>query len=108
MYTVERTYQLVNAKARDNISLLPFKTIIRDAAEMQFKDDLNSVTVHKHYFIIQVYSQQEKIAHGELVNFGKNIARTASSLSERAIRVYTNDKHPTSKQLFKCVKSSVH
>ena len=45
----------------------------------------------------------EKIKHGLLVNFGKNIARQVSSLCASAMRVYPNEKHKPSRQLFHCI-----
>lgn len=61
------------------------------AASVTFGNDLADIT------------DGEKIKHGLLVNLGKNIARQVSSLCASAMRVYTNEKHKPSSQLFHCI-----
>ena len=61
------------------------------AASVTFGNDLADIT------------DVEKIKHGLLVNFGKNIARQVSSLCASAMRVYPNEKHKPSSQLFHCI-----
>ncbi|OYI98683.1 hypothetical protein CI741_14320, partial [Klebsiella pneumoniae subsp. pneumoniae] len=61
------------------------------AASVTFGNDLADIT------------DSEKIKHGLLVNFGKNIARQVSSLCASAMRVYPNEKHKPSSQLFHCI-----
>ena len=51
------------------------------AASVTFGNDLADIT------------DSEKIKHGLLVNFGKNIARQVSSLCASAMQVYPNEKH---------------
>ncbi|SKA00270.1 hypothetical protein SAMN03097723_2746 [Pantoea eucalypti] len=100
---VERKYVLVDATARLNTDLRDYEREIKRAATITFGNDLADLTVYQFSFIINVITDREKIKHGLLVNFGKNIARQVSSLCAFAMRSYSNDKHKPSCQLFRCI-----
>lgn len=76
---------------------------INNAAIITFGNDLIEVIVYQFSFVISIRAEGEKIKHGLLVNFGKNIARQVSSLCASAMRVYPNEKHKPSRQLFHCI-----
>lgn len=99
----DRKYALVDTTARLNTDLRDFEREINRAASVTFGNDLTDVFVYQFSFIIRVRTDSEKIKHGLLVNFGKNIARQVSSLCASAMRVYPNEKHKPSRQLFHCI-----
>ncbi|MEQ9900393.1 hypothetical protein ABRP59_12220 [Pectobacterium punjabense] len=101
---IDREYTLVDTTARLNTNLRDFEREINRAASVTFGNDLTDITVYQFSFIISVRTDDEKIKHGLLVNFGKNIARQVSSLCESAMRFYPNKKHKPSRQLFRCLK----
>ena len=88
---IDKEYALVDATARLNTDLRDYESEINKAASVTFGNDLADIT------------DGEKIKHGLLVNFGKNIARQVSSLCASAMRVYPNEKHKPSSQLFHCI-----
>jgi len=100
---IEKKYALVDTTARLNANLRDYEREIDNAASITFGNDLIKVIVYQFSFVIRVRTNDEKIKHGLLVNFGKNIARQVSSLCESAMRVYSNEKHKPSRQLFRCV-----
>ena len=100
---IDKEYALVDATARLNTDLRDYESEINRAASVTFGNDLTDITVYQSSFIISVKTDGEKIKHGLLVNFGKNIARQVSSLCASAMRVYANEKHKPSRQLFHCI-----
>ncbi|AOR18138.1 hypothetical protein [Escherichia coli] len=64
---------------------------------------LSLILRYIYCLVFQGASSVKKIKHGLLVNFGKNIARQVSSLCASAMRVYPNEKHKPSRQLFHCI-----
>lgn len=100
---IDKEYALVDATARLNTDLRDYESEINRAASVTFGDDLTDITVYQSSFIISIRADGEKIKHGLLVNFGKNIARQVSSLCASAMRVYPNEKHKPSRQLFHCI-----
>ncbi|AUA41974.1 hypothetical protein DXT10_23855 [Escherichia coli] len=64
---------------------------------------LSLILRYIYCLVFQGASSVKKINHGLLVNFGKNIARQVSSLCASAMRVYPNEKHKPSRQLFHCI-----
>lgn len=101
---IEKEYALVDATARLNTDLRDYENEINRAASVTFGNDLTGIVIYQFSFIIRVRTNDEKIKHGLLVNFGKNIARQVSSLCESAMRYYANEKHKPSRQLFRCLK----
>ena len=97
---IDKEYALVDATARLNTDLRDYESEINRAASVTFGNDLTDITVYQSSFII---TDSEKIKHGLLVNFGKHIARQVSSLCTSAMRVYPNEKHKPSRQLFHCI-----
>ncbi|MRT12974.1 hypothetical protein GJV07_11800 [Enterobacteriaceae bacterium RIT711] len=104
---INKTYQLVDAKSRLYLDLRDYNKEIRKAAEMSFRELLIDLKISQHNFIISIKSPTSRIKHGVLVNFGKNIARQAASLCATAMKVYPNDKHLPSHQLFNCKKTNI-
>lgn len=102
---IDREYALVDATARLNTDLRDYEREINRAANVTFGNDLTDIIVYQFSFIISVKTNGEKIKHGLLVNFGKNIARQVSSLCASAMRFYPNEKHKPSRQLFRCIKT---
>ncbi len=100
---IDKEYALVDATARLNTDLRDYEIEINKAASVTFGNDLADIKVYQSSFIISIRADGEKIKHGLLVNFGKNIARQVSSLCASAMRVYPNEKHKPSRQLFRCV-----
>lgn len=100
---IDKEYALVDATARLNTDLRDYESEINRAASVTFGNDLADITVYQSSFIISIRADGKKIKHGLLVNFGKNIARQVSSLCESAMRVYPNEKHKPSRQLFHCI-----
>ncbi|HBM0491827.1 hypothetical protein ACS4XW_22560 [Escherichia coli] len=100
---IDKEYALVDATARLNTDLRDYEHEINNAAIITFGNDLIEVIVYQFSFIISIRAEGEKIKHGLLVNFGKNIARQVSSLCASAMRVYPNEKHKPSRQLFHCI-----
>lgn len=100
---IEKEYALVDATARLNTDLGDYEREITRAASVTFGNDLTEIAVYQFSFIISIRTDGEKIKHGLLVNFGKSIARQVSSLCTSAMRVYTNEKHKPSRQLFRCI-----
>ncbi|HCJ6301578.1 hypothetical protein OGV67_14410 [Citrobacter sp. CK188] len=100
---IDKEYALVDATARLNTDLRDYKHEINNAAIITFGNDLIEVIVYQFSFIISVKTDGEKIKHGLLVNFGKNIARQVSSLCLSAMRMYPNANHKPSYQLFRCI-----
>ena len=86
-----------------NTDLRDYEYEINNAAIITFGNDLIEVIVYQFSFVISIRAEGEKIKHGLLVNFGKNIARQVSSLCASAMRVYPNEKHKPSRQLFHCI-----
>jgi hypothetical protein len=85
---VEKKYALVDTTARLNADLRDYEHEINNAAIITFGNDLIEVIVYQFSFVIKVRTNSEKIKHGLLVNFGKNIAKQVSSLCESAMRFY--------------------
>ncbi|EMX9181038.1 hypothetical protein AAH354_003533 [Citrobacter sedlakii] len=100
---IDKEYALVDATARLNTDLRDYEIEINRAASVTFGNDLKDISIYQFSFIIKVRTDGEKIKHGLLVNFGKNIARQVSSLCASAMRVYPNEKHKPSRQLFYCI-----
>ena len=100
---IDKEYALVNATARLNTDLRDYESEINKAASVTFGNDLTGIVIYQFSFIIRVRTNDEKIKHGLLVNFGKNIARQVSSLCASAMRIYPNEKHKPSRQLFRCI-----
>lgn len=100
---IDKEYALVDATARLNTDLRDYEIEINRAASVTFGNDLTDISIYQFSFIIKVRIDGEKIKHGLLVNFGKNIARQVSPLCATAMRVYPNEKHKPSRQLFRCV-----
>ena len=100
---IDKEYALVDATARLNTDLRDYEYEINNAAIITFGNDLIEVIVYQFSFVISIRAEGEKIKHGLLVNFGKNIARQVSSLCASAMRVYPNDQHKPSRQLFHCI-----
>ena len=100
---IDKEYALVDATARLNTDLRDYEIEINKAASVTFGNDLTDITVYQFSFIISIRADGEKIKHGLLVNFGKNIARQVSSLCASAMRFYPNEKHKPSRQLFRCI-----
>ncbi|HHA1258585.1 TPA: hypothetical protein ACOEEM_003261 [Enterobacter asburiae] len=100
---IDKEYALVDATARLNTDLRDYEIEINRAASVTFGNDLKDISIYQFSFIIKVRTDGEKIKHGLLVNFGKNIARQVSSLCASAMRVYPNEKHKPSHQLFHCI-----
>ncbi|CAM6530929.1 Cytoplasmic protein [Klebsiella quasipneumoniae subsp. similipneumoniae] len=86
-----------------NTDLRDYEYEINNAAIITFGNDLIEVIVYQFSFVISIRAEGEKIKHGLLINFGKNIARQVSSLCASAMRVYPNEKHKPSRQLFHCI-----
>ncbi len=103
---IEREYALVDATARLNTDLRDYEREINRAASVTFGNDLTDIIIYQFSFIIIVRTDSEKIKHGLLVNFGKNIARQVSSLCASAMRYYPNTNHMPSRQLFRCVNNA--
>jgi len=99
---IQRTYQLVDATARYNIDLCDYRHAITRAAELSFREIFYDIDVQSSYFTLTLDSETPKIKHGLLVNFGKTIAKQARGLCVEAMRTYQSDKHPPSRQLFRC------
>jgi hypothetical protein len=102
---IDKEYALVDATARLNTDLRDYESEINKAASVTFGNDLTGIVIYQFSFIIRVRTNDEKIKHGLLVNFGKNIARQVSSLCECAMRFYPNEKHKPSRQLFRCINN---
>lgn len=102
---IDKEYALVDTTARLNTDLRDYEREINRAANVTFGNDLTDIIVYQFSFIISVKTDSEKIKHGLLVNFGKNIARQVSSLCASAMRFYPNEKHKPSSQLFRCIKN---
>lgn len=102
---IDKEYALVDTTARLNTDLRDYEREINRAANVTFGNDLTDIIVYQFSFIISVKTDGEKIKHGLLVNFGKNIARQVSSLCASAMRFYPNEKHKPSRQLFRCIKN---
>ncbi|MEH4622615.1 MULTISPECIES: hypothetical protein [Phytobacter] len=100
---IDREYALVYTAAKLNTDLRDYEKEINRAASVTFGNDLADITVYQFSFIISIRTDGEKIKHGLLVNFGKNIARQVSSLCASAMRFYPNEKHKPSRQLFRCI-----
>lgn len=100
---IVKEYALVDTTARLNTDLRYYESEINKAASVTFGNDLTDITVYQFSFIISIRTDGEKIKHGLLVNFGKNIAKQVSSLCESAMRFYPNEKHKPSRQLFRCI-----
>lgn len=100
---IDKEYALVDATARLNTDLRDYEHEINNAAIITFGNDLIEVIVYQFSFVIKVRTNSEKIKHGLLVNFGKNIARQVSPLCAAAMRIYPNIKHKQSRQLFRCI-----
>ena len=100
---IDKEYALVDATARLNPDLRDYESEINQAASVTFGNDLTGIVIYQFSFIIRVRTNDEKIKHGLLVNFGKNIARQVSSLCASAMRIYPNEKHKPSRQLFRCI-----
>lgn len=100
---IDREYALVDATARLNTDLRDYKIEIYRAASVTFGNDLTDISIYQFSFIIKVRTDGDKIKHGLLVNFGKNIARQVSSLCLSAMRMYPNANHKPSYQLFRCI-----
>ena len=100
---IEKKYALVDTTARLNADLRDYEREINNAASITFGNDLIEVIVYQFSFVIKVRTNSEKIKHGLLVNFGKNIARQVSPLCAAAMRIYPNIKHKQSRQLFRCI-----
>ncbi|MCX8984898.1 hypothetical protein [Citrobacter portucalensis] len=100
---IDKEYALVDATARLNTDLRDYESEINRAASVTFGNDLIEVIVYQFSFVIKVRTNSEKIKHGLLINFGKNIAKQVSSLCASAMRVYPNEKHKPSRQLFHCI-----
>ncbi|MDJ7594984.1 hypothetical protein LD613_04875 [Salmonella enterica] len=100
---IVKEYALVDTTARLNTDLRYYESEINKAASVTFVNDLTDITVYQFSFIISIRTDGEKIKHGLLVNFGKNIAKQVSSLCESAMRFYPNEKHKPSRQLFRCI-----
>ncbi|WP_165470055.1 hypothetical protein, partial [Escherichia coli] len=83
---IDKEYALVDATARLNTDLRDYEIEINKAASVTFGNDLTDITVYQFSFIISIRADGEKIKHGLLVNFGKNIARQVSSLCASAMR----------------------
>ncbi|WP_223825986.1 hypothetical protein, partial [Enterobacter asburiae] len=92
--------------ARLNTDLRNYEHEINNAAIITFGNDLIEVIVYQFSFIISIRAEGEKIKHGLLVNFGKNIARQVSSLCASAMRFYPNEKYKPSRQLFRCINKN--
>ena len=103
---IDKEYALVDATARLNTDLRDYEYEINNAAIITFGNDLIEVIVYQFSFFIKVRTNSEKIKHGLLVNFGKNIARQVSSLCESAMRFYPNERHKPSRQLFRCINKN--
>ncbi|MCU6224236.1 hypothetical protein [Morganella morganii] len=101
---IDKEYALVDATARLNTDLRDYESEINKAASVTFGNDLADITIYHFSFIIRIRTDGENIKHGLLVNFGKNIAKQVSSLCASAMRVYPNEKHKPSRQLFRCIK----
>ena len=99
---IQRTYQLVDASARYKINLCDYRQAITRAAELSFRELFCDIDVQSTYFTLTLDSDTPKVKHGLLVNFGKTIAKQAHGLCEEAMRTYQSDKHPPSRQLFRC------
>ena len=99
---IQRTYQLVDASARYKINLCDYRQAITRAAELSFRELFCDIDVQSTYFTLTLDSETPKVKHGLLVNFGKTIAKQAHELCEEAMRTYQSDKHPPSRQLFRC------
>lgn len=102
---IDKEYALVDTTARLNTDLRDYEREINRAANVTFSNDLTDIIVYQFSFIISVKTDDEKIKHGLLVNFGKNIARQVSSLCASAMRFYPNKKYKPSRQLFRCIKN---
>ena len=100
---IVKEYAFVDTAAKLNTDLRDYEKEINRAASVTFGNDLADITVYQFIFIISIRTDGEKIKHGLLVNFGKNIARQVSSLCASAMRVYPNEKHKPSRQLFRCI-----
>lgn len=100
---IDKEYALVDATARLNTDLRDYESEINKAASVTFGNDLIEVIVYQFSFVIKVRTNSEKIKHGLLVNFGKNIAKQVSSLCLSAMRMYPNANHKPSYQLFRCI-----
>lgn len=103
---IVKEYALVDTTARLNTDLRDYEKEINRAANVTFGNDLTDIIIYQFSFIISVRTDDEKIKHGLLVNFGKNIARQVSSLCASAMRFYSNEKHKPSRQLFRCTNIS--
>ena len=99
---IQRTYQLVDASARYKINLCDYRQAITLAAELSFRELFCDIDVQSTYFTLTLDSETPKVKHGLLVNFGKTIAKQAHGLCEEGMRTYQSDKHPPSRQLFRC------
>ncbi|MBS0893262.1 hypothetical protein JK211_04350 [Tatumella sp. JGM130] len=99
---IQRTYQLVDASARYKINLCDYRQAITRAAELSFRELFCDIDVQSTYFTLTLDSDTPKVKHGLLVNFGKTIAKQTHGLCEEAMRTYQSDKHPPSRQLFRC------
>ncbi|HGW1696557.1 TPA: hypothetical protein ACNPVF_000787 [Escherichia coli] len=105
---IDKEYALVDTTARLNTDLRDYEREINRAASVTFGNVLTDIIVYQFSFIISVRTDGEKIKHGLLVNFGKNIARQVSSLCASAMRFYPNEKHKPSRQLFRCIDSKIN
>ncbi|MEB2718720.1 hypothetical protein VC186_13080 [Citrobacter portucalensis] len=105
---IDKEYALVDTTARLHTDLRDYESVINRAASVTFGNDLADITVYQFSFIISIRTDGEKIKHGLLINFGKNIARQVSSLCASAMRFYPNEKHKPSCQLFRCIDSKTN
>ncbi|MBC9223407.1 hypothetical protein IBK32_17185, partial [Escherichia coli] len=78
---IDKEYALVDATARLNTDLRDYEYEINNAAIITFGNDLIEVIVYQFSFVISIRAEGEKIKHGLLVNFGKNIARQVSGFA---------------------------